>query len=432
MERHPRIRKSVARIILIANEATRSLMTLEEIDRNISSWNQRLAATANNLLELQSDPTYQVLTGSGGATPVQLTGETAKRVLPPLKQMETIFHQFSLVQSVVDRAVQLRKDLRPVFGRDQTLREIEALLLGESVQLPADAVSLKDRTLLSGAKGTLAVRPEALLASMGTAFSEARDAVLLVSGAWDELAHEVDAAESEMRRLWAANCDQPQAIPGAEKMLDALKAQVQSDPLTARAELKSKLLPALAGAARELDARLRVKREMAAAHEMLTRLQATEAEIEAAAAARRDKILGDGTRPAAAAQSNALSVWLGRLEARKDDERAETIARGLENWRLALNKALEQSVQALQQERAPLETRSELRGRLDALKAKARVYGVAEDAALAGLAGQAEELLYARPTDLARSAAAVAAYERRLALPAPSKQKGPDSGEERR
>jgi hypothetical protein len=207
---------------------------------------------------------------------------------------------------------------------------------------------------------------------------------------------------------------------------------VQSDPLTARAELKSKLLPALAGAARELDARLRVKREMAAAHEMLTRLQATEAEIEAAAAARRDKILGDGTRPAAAAQSNALSVWLGRLEARKDDERAETIARGLENWRLALNKALEQSVQALQQERAPLETRSELRGRLDALKAKARVYGVAEDAALAGLAGQAEELLYARPTDLARSAAAVAAYERRLALPAPSKQKGPDSGEERR
>jgi hypothetical protein len=66
------------------------------------------------------------------------------------------------------------------------------------------------------------------------------------------------------------------------------------------------------------------------------------------------------------------------------------------------------------------------------LKAKARVYGVAEDAALAGLAGQAEELLYARPTDLARSAAAVEAYERKLAMPAGSKQHESGSSEERR
>ena len=413
-------------------------MTLEEIDRTLSGWNQRLAATANNLLELQSDPTYQVLTGSGGATPLQLIGETAKRVLPPLKQIETIFHQFSLLQSVVDRAVQLRKDLRPVFGREQTLREIEALLLGESIQLPAEALSLKERTLLSGAKGTLTARPEALLASMGQAFNEARDAVLMVSGAWDELAHEVDTAETEVRRLRglvaSGNVQAWRILAEVEHVLGAVKGKVERDPLAAREELKTWVRPGLDGLARELEARQRVEQQVASGRGELQRLRAIEAELGAAAEARRAKILGGPAFPdgAAASPSQSLSAWLERLQEKCAQERPETIARGYENWLKALNKAMAASVQALGQERAPLETRSELRGRLDALKAKARVYGVAEDAALAGLAGQAEELLYARPTDLARSAAAVAAYERRLALPAPSKQKGPDSGEERR
>jgi len=411
-------------------------MTFEEIDRGLASWNQRLAAIADNLLQLQSDPTYQVLTGTGGATPLQLTGETAKRVLPALKAIETIFHQFSLLQSVIDRAAQLRKDLRPVFGRDQTLREIEALLVGASVQLPADAVSLKDRTLLSGARGTLSVQPEQLLAGMAKAFGEARDAVLLVSGAWDELAREFDAAETQLRGLRAldANGEASRVLDQAERALATVKEQVQNDPIAAREALKTQVLPALAEAARELETRRRLQRQMAAARTTLERLRQTESDLQAAAAANRDKILGGGSDPNAfaAAQSASLAAWLERLEARNGQERATTIARGLDNFEKALNQAVEASVQALQRERAPLETRSELRGRLDALKAKARVYGVAEDAALAGLAGQAEELLYARPTDLARSAAAVEAYERKLAMPAGSKQHESGSSEERR
>jgi hypothetical protein len=410
-------------------------MTFEEIDRALASWNQRLAAIADNLLELQSDPTYQVLTGSGATTPLALVGVTATRVLPALKQIETIFHQFSLLQAVIDRAAQLRKDLRPVFGRDQTLREIEALLLGESIQLPANALSLKDRTLLSGAQGTLAVRPEALLAGMAKAFGEARDAVLLVSGAWDELAREFDTAETQVHGLRAAGLAE-RPLERAERALATVKERVQSDPIAAREELRGQVLPALAEAVREREARARVRRRMAAAGAMLERLWQLEREIGAATTARRAKILGADLQPhaVAPAQSESLAAWFGRLEARQGDERPETIARGLDNWEAALNKAIQAGVQAMQRECAPLETRSELRGRLDALKAKARVYGVAEDAALAALAVQAEELLYARPTDLARSAAAVEAYERRLAMPAGRKVQGPGSGdnEERR
>jgi hypothetical protein len=411
-------------------------MTLEEIDRALSSWNQRLAAIADNLLELQSDPTYRVLAGADGATPVLLTGDSAKRVTPALKAIETIFHQFSLLQAAIDRAAQLRKELRPVFGRDQTLREVEAMLTGASIQLPADALSLRERTLLSGAQGTLAMKPEHLLASMAKAFTEARDAVLLVSGTWDELAHEVNAAETRMRQLQGAaeSGEVRRALGEAEKALGAIKEQVQSDPLAARELLRSELLPSLAEAAREVELRSRVQQLLVEAHAMLERLRELESGICAAMATRREKISGNGV-PLPAAQptpSEALSAWLERLKARCGDETAETIARGLENWRTAMNKATEDGVHALQQERAPLEMRSELRGRLDALKAKARVYGVAEDAALAGLARQAEGLLYTKPTDLTRSAAAVEAYERGLAVPGASRRRTLGSSEERR
>ena len=412
-------------------------MTFEEIDRSLSSWNQRLAAIADNLLELQRDPTYQVLTGSGGTTPLVLTGETARQVLPALKPVESIFHQFSLLQAAIDRAIQLRKDLPQMFGRDQALREIEALLLGESIQLPADALPLKDRTLLSGAPGTLKIRPEQLLAIMAKAYSEACNAVLAVSSTWDELAHQVDPAETELRRLLAESENagpRPQALTRAEKSLGLIKESVQSDPLTARNELRTQLLPALVEAAREQHARLRLKQQITAAHRALERLPQLERDLEAAAALNREKISGapPTIQLAQVPPSESLAAWLGRLEGRHGDERPETIARGLDNWQQALNKAVEANVKAIQQERAPLERRGELRGRLDALKAKARKYGVAEDGTTASLAGHAEVLLYARPTDLAQAAAAVEAYERRLAAPAPAGQPPTGSNEEHR
>ena len=412
-------------------------MTFEEIDRGLASWNQRLAAIADNLLELQGDPAYKVLTGSGGTVPLQLTGETARRVLPALKPIEGIFHQFSLLQSVIARAAQLRNDL-PVFGREQTLREIEALLLGQSIQLPVDAVALKDRTLLSGVQGTQTIRPEQLLTSMASAFGEARDAVLTVSGAWEELAREVDAAESEIKRLKGAastaNCTTPREIAEAERTLDTLRAEIQSDPLTARNELNAKLLPSLEAADRQLQASLQLHRQIATGHELLAHLRVLESDLGVAVAAKRAKILGcdPSVDLVPTSQLENLVAWLARLEHKFGQERLESIARGLENWHGAAGQTVAVTEQALQRERLPLEMRNELRGRLDALKAKARKYGIAEEDSVASLSQQAEAFLYARPTDLARSATAVEAYERRLLGPGLAKKERTNETGERR
>jgi hypothetical protein len=64
--------------------------------------------------------------------------------------------------------------------------------------------------------------------------------------------------------------------------------------------------------------------------------------------------------------------------------------------------------------RAPLELRIELRGRLDALKAKARAYGVAENPELTRLAEEAYGLLHSRPTPMDRAEVSVSEYERAL------------------
>jgi hypothetical protein len=411
------------------------LMTFDDIDRALSGWNQRLAAIADNLLELQGDPTYQVLTGTGGAPKLALTGQTAAHVLPALKSIETIFHQFALLQAIVEKSAQMRKDI-PVFGRDQAMREIRVVLEGESIELPAAAISLGQRTLLSGMQGMRKVRPSQLLESMASCFKDARDAVTMVSGAWSELAQEVDAGETEMRALHALalaeSCSVPSELHIAETLLRAIKAKVECDPLDARAELKAQLRPALEQAGHHLRLRAAVQQQIAAAHAMLERLHGQEHEIAAATATSHAKILACGPFPSHPQDGlESLKAWLDRLSQRRNDDRPEPIALGLRNWHKAAEALALQGEQTLRLCRSPLDTRSELRGRLGALMAKARAYGLAEDAALTVLAGDAEALLYAQPTDLARSILAIEAYERKLAVPAPYRQKASGSSEER-
>ncbi len=87
---------------------------------------------------------------------------------------------------------------------------------------------------------------------------------------------------------------------------------------------------------------------------------------------------------------------------------------GLRNWTAAARQTLQAEQEALGEARRQLGLRSELRGRLDALKAKARAYGVAELDELAGIADRAKALLYQRPTPLQEAAAAVSEYESKL------------------
>ncbi len=72
----------------------------------------------------------------------------------------------------------------------------------------------------------------------------------------------------------------------------------------------------------------------------------------------------------------------------------DPIAIGLERWNKSASDCVSLERAAYAANRGPLEMRNELRGRLDALKAKARGRGVAENGALSELAAQAGDVAF--------------------------------------
>jgi hypothetical protein len=64
--------------------------------------------------------------------------------------------------------------------------------------------------------------------------------------------------------------------------------------------------------------------------------------------------------------------------------------------------------------KAPLDLRQELRGRLDVLQAKALGRGMAENVTLSALAEKAKKLLYSRPTPLNEATNLISQYEKYL------------------
>lgn len=395
-------------------------MNLPEIDSALAEWNNRLAAIAKNLLDLQADSTYQLLTGSGGVAKLQLTGSTASRVEPPLGAMLTIFQHFGLLHETIERAIQLRASLPVLFGGEAKTVEIRRLLRERSIRLPDLNVPLEQKTLLSGVQRADCFSPDELLGLMSNTFLAARDVVLTVDLAWKQLASATDLAEAQLSRLGA----QPELIGhyaaaelnNAARLLQQLRAQVTLDPLGARADLETRLQPVLAKLAKLAEAAEALQGQIGDGRAQLEVFSAVHREAEAAYAEAHTKIVG-ATRlplPAAGEKGNELRTWLDRLEKKYSEGLLDAVTVGLRNWQAALESCIAQERATSAAHCALLEARAELRGRLDALRAKARAYGIAEESSVAGASEKAEALLYARPTDLDLAAAAVRDYEQRV------------------
>ena len=123
-------------------------------------------------MDLHSLPTYQRLAGSNGAAKAEVSGATAAKVYPVLSAMGTLFQNFDCLQDTIARAANLRKNLSGIFPSEQKLREIETLLRGKSVRLPAVAVPMEQRNLLSAMENVEWIAPNELMAAMGNAFKE--------------------------------------------------------------------------------------------------------------------------------------------------------------------------------------------------------------------------------------------------------------------
>ncbi len=393
-----------------------------EIDQLIADWKNKVNIAGQNLLELQELPTYQRLCGSFGFPPVKLTGITATRVTPALEAMNDLFQHFDLLVQTVDKAIKLRQQL-PRFLSTQKIAEIAQLLTGASIELPMVQTPLAQRELLTGAIATK-ITPAQLLEVMQNAFSVARDAVLAVDDAWKQMEVMLADAEAEIFFLqnlaMSLNQDCQSELIQAASTLAYLCRSIEQDPLGTSAVFQQQVQPMLAGVKATLEQVIKqqhqIREKLATASNLLEQLKEIHVKAIAAFAECQDKVLDQSILlpPLPENQIEALRQWLMKLETKLAEGLVNPIIVGLDNWTIKAREYIASEQQAYAVNNAPLQTRRELRGRLDALQAKALARGLIEDPILTELALQAKQLLYSRPTPLNKAAELISQYEKRL------------------
>ena len=103
------------------------MMTTREIDEALSRWNSRLAAAAQNLVDLQGLPAYERLAGTNGVQKAELAGDTAARVDPALKTVSLLVQYFDLLQHTILRAEEIRRNMPAIFGAEEKQRDYGAM-----------------------------------------------------------------------------------------------------------------------------------------------------------------------------------------------------------------------------------------------------------------------------------------------------------------
>lgn len=394
-----------------------------EIDQLIADWKNKVNIAGQNLLELQELPTYQRLCGSFGFPPVKLTGITATRVTPALEAMNDLFQYFDLLVQTIDKAIKLRQQsLR--FLSTQKIAEIAQLLTGASIELPGVQTPLAQRGLLTGAETITKITPAQLLEVMENAFSVARDAVLAVDDAWTQMEVMLGEAEAQifsMQNLAASlNQDCQSELIQVAIAIASLRPSIEQDPLGTSAVFQQQVQPMLAHLKATLDQRIQqhnqIREKLATASNLLQQLKEIHVKAIAAFTECHDKVLDHSILlpPLPKEQIEALRQWLMKLETKFAEGLVNPIIIGLDNWTIKAKEYIASEQQAYAVNNAPLQTRRELRGRLDALQAKALARQLIEDPILTELAMLAKQLLYSRPTPLNKAAELVTQYEKRL------------------
>lgn len=396
----------------------------DEIDQLLADWKYKIKVVTQNLLELQELPTYQRLCGSPAFPKVDLAGITATRVNPALEAMNDLFQYFDLLVQVVEKATKLRQQLPRFLVSEQKIDEVKELLTKASIELPSVHTPLAERELLTATHTANAIAPAQLLQVMIHAFSMARDAVLAVDTAWTNLDQILADAESQIYSLQnlAESLDQNtlNELILANAAIASLRQRIEQDPLGVSAEVEQQIKPMLAKVKSVVEQALKqqhqIREKFAIAHDLLQQLTTLHANSLATFVESQEKIVNYLIQqtPLTDVQLDALSQWLMRLEIKLAEGLVNPVMVGLDNWMKKANEYIASEQQAYKANTTLLQTRQELRGRLDALKAKALAKGLIEDATLTEIAEKAKQLLYTRPTLLDKAAELVSQYEKRL------------------
>jgi hypothetical protein len=383
---------------------------------------QAVAATATaerdaiqaNLLDLDGSFGKRMLAGA------TLSGETRKRWEDASAGLAALWETFSAYSAVIDRAAEI---LAPP-GRLPAARLEEAaeLLAGASVRLPRAPVPLGERDLTAGADARLTLA--ATVVQMKRAFTALAAEVTAAETVWNEIsdglrqiAERLDEARRQSAQL--PDGELAEGLAQAEAGLRQLRERLNSDPLSLwrqervdTGQLDRLREHAAAVAARSAGlARTVQEADQRIAEVSATVAAATQAWQDATAARERAdaRVLVAALDPLP--DLSGLDSRLADLAGMKAAGRWTRLASELDLLGNLASAALRQCREAEQSAAGLLGRRDELRGLLDAYRAKAGGLGAGEDAVLDASYRQAHDLLWTAPCDLVAATAAVTGYQ---------------------
>jgi chromosome segregation ATPase len=271
--------------------------------------------------------------------------------------------------------------------------------------------------------GVVTVTVTAAVQEMKKAFAIITDVVSAAETVWNEAADRLQQASAALagaRRQTDGITDEVlgQALGQAETHLARLRDQLNSDPLalwrrghvdvTELDRLREETTAATAMAARLAALRDDADRRIATVAAAVTTARAAYQDALAAREQVRAKIAAAVPAPPPVA---ALAGRLDGLDAIKSAGRWGRLASELEAVQQQAAAAAKSCRDAQAEALALLERRNELRGLLDAYRARAGKIGAAEDTELDVLERRAREVLWSAPCDLAAAADAVTSYQ---------------------
>ena len=398
-------------------------LALAQIDRLLTDWQQKIDAANQNLIDLYDLPAYQRLSGMGNP-PSNVTGTTQQRSSAALTAIDRLFEDIELLNQPIILARNLRQELPNFFVDEHDLQEINRLLMGQSIQLSSIQTPLAQRDLLSSSQQILAISPDELLDRMMADFTIARDTLVAIETAWTQLEAKLIGTHQSLIELQQLARDlqvgRSESLVAAETKFTDLQLQIDRDPLGVNDTFTQDLLPLIERSRSELVAldrhRQQLATDFATARQYLDRLNRLNRDTIDFATEARSKIQHGLplSEPIPAADLSELALWLERLSAKFAVGIIAPVRVGLTNWLDRTSAYTSFAEAALATNRRPLDTRQELRGRLDALAAKALAKGKVEDPLLTDLALRARQVLYTSPTDLTLAIDLVREYERGL------------------
>ncbi|TYK50428.1 hypothetical protein [Actinomadura decatromicini] len=393
-------------------------MSREGVDHALRTLRAERDRISASLLDLDGHEGSRLLEGA------RLTGETWRRWDDAKTRMTSLWALFDAYQRVLEAAQELRdRNPRPDAA---TLVELSGMLSGLSVELPDGEIPLQDRTLLGPHERRVTL--EEAVALMSEAYTFVAGEIAAADAAWTALLLPLEEAEESWRRTarLAHSLDGTRhpELDRVGRELTALGRLIRTDPLslvrngapdTTRLDRVRTILTSLGD---ELAGVARMRDDY---DELVARVTASIEEIEATERRAHEAhrtALSKIESPNLPAPSHGLGAGLrdrlAALERLREAGRWVEMAGRFAELERATDEALERARGDLRLSAGLLDRRGELRGRLEAYRAKAARLGVVEDERLTELYGEARDVLWTAPCDLRRATTVLAEFQRAL------------------